>query len=108
MKLTPNRNISNIEGDAALPRKNGELVFHEAWERRAFALAVVLCEQGHYQWDEFRDYLIAEIGAADEAKAESPDTSFPGYYEHWLASFEKVLIEKGICTPDQLPSKTTK
>ena len=59
MNLTPNRNISNIEGDAALPRKNGELVFHEAWERRAFALAVVLCEQGHYQWDEFHDHLIA-------------------------------------------------
>ena len=108
MSSTPNRKISNMEGDPALPRRNGELVFHDAWERRAFALAVVLCEQGHYQWAEFRDHLIAEIGAADEGEVESPDTSFPGYYEHWLASFEKVLVVKGICTPDQLSPKTSK
>ncbi len=102
MKATPNRKISNMEGGAALPRKSGELVFHDAWERRAFALAVALCEQGQYQWDDFRDHLIAEIGAADAARADTPDASFPGYYEHWLASLEKVLIEKGLCTQDQL------
>ena len=107
MKHSPDRKISNMEGDSALPRKSGELVFHDTWERRAFALAVALCEQGHYQWDEFRDHLIATIGAADEAQVSDPDTPFTGYYEHWLASFEKVLVEKGICTPDQLPSKTT-
>ncbi len=102
MKPTPNRKISNMEGDAALPRQSGELVFHDAWERRAFALAVALCEQGQYQWDDFRDHLIAEIGAADTARADNPDAPFPGYYEHWLASLEKVLIEKGLCTPGQL------
>ena len=102
MKPTPNRKISNMEGDTALPRKSGELVFHDAWERRAFALAVALCEQGQYQWDDFRDHLIAEIGAADATRADNPDAPFPGYYEHWLASLEKVLIEKGLCTHDQL------
>lgn len=102
MKPTPNRKISNMEGDTALPRKSGELVFHDAWERRAFALAVALCDQGQYQWDEFRDHLIAEIGTADAAQADTPDAPFPGYYEHWLASLEKVLIEKGLCTQDQL------
>ncbi len=102
MKPTPDRNISNMEGDAALPRKSGELVFHDGWERRAFALAVALCEQGQYQWDDFRDCLIAEIGAADAARADNPDAPLPGYYEHWLASLEKVLLEKGLCTQDQL------
>ncbi len=102
MKHTPNRKISNMEGDSALPRKSGELVFHDAWERRAFALAVALCERGHFQWDEFRDHLIAEIGAADQAHANDPDAPFSGYYEHWLASFEKVLLEKGLCSRDQL------
>ena len=102
MRHTPNRNISNMEGDSALPRKSGELVFHDAWERRAFALAVALCEQGHFQWDEFRDHLIAEIGAADQARTNDPDAPFSGYYEHWLASFEKVLLEKGLCSRNQL------
>ena len=102
MKPAPNRKISNMEGDTALPRRSGELVFHDTWERRAFALAVALCEQGQYRWDDFRDHLIAEIGAADAARADNPDAPFAGYYEHWLASLEKVLIEKGLCTPDQL------
>ncbi len=102
MKPTPDRKISNMEGDTALPRQSGELVFHDAWERRAFALAVALCEQGQYQWDEFRDHLIAEIGGADKTQADKPDTPATGYYEHWLASLEKVLLEKGLCTPDQL------
>lgn len=104
MTQTPDRRISNMEGDSALPRKSGELVFHDAWERRAFALAVALCEQGHYEWDEFRDHLIAQIGAADATRSEQPDAASPGYYEHWLTSLEKVLIEKGICPPDQLPA----
>lgn len=107
MKPTPDRKISNMEGDSALPRKSGELVFHDVWERRAFALAVALCEQGQYQWDEFRDHLIAEIGAADKAQADKPDTPVTGYYEHWLASLEKVLIEKGLCAPDQLRAGET-
>jgi nitrile hydratase accessory protein len=102
MKPTPDRKISNMAGEAALPRKSGELVFHDAWERRAFALAVALCEQGQYQWDEFRDHLIAAIGVADEAQADKPDTPVTGYYEHWLAALEKVLIDKGLCTPDQI------
>ena len=56
--------IAEMPGEASLPRRSGELVFHDQWERRVFALAVALCEQGHYSWDEFRDHLIAEIGAA--------------------------------------------
>ena len=108
MTRTPDRSISNMEGASALPRKSGEMVFHDAWERRAFALAVALCEQGHYRWDEFRDHLIAEIGTADAARSADPDAAFPGYYEHWLASLEKVLIEKGVCSRDQLPISNAK
>ena len=36
----------DIEGSAAPPRANGELVFAEPWESRAFAMAVALCEAG--------------------------------------------------------------
>lgn len=87
--------IANMPGSSALPRRSGELVFHDDWERRAFAIAVALCEQGHYDWDVFRDELIAEINATGET-AEQPDPSAPGYYEHWLASLEKVLAKTGL------------
>jgi nitrile hydratase accessory protein len=101
--------IAEMSGTAAMPRKSGELVFHDPWERRVFSLTVALCEQGLYQWDEFRDRLIAEIAAAERmAGTDASHSSRPGYYESWLAAFEKLVIEKGICTPEQLNTLTAK
>ena len=98
--------IAEMGGAAALPRKSGELVFHDPWERQVFALAVALCEQGLYQWDEFRDRLIAEIAAEAAGNTEDPSSPRPGYYEHWLVAFEKLVTEKGICPPEQLSTLT--
>ncbi|MGH7965531.1 MAG: nitrile hydratase accessory protein [Candidatus Binatia bacterium] len=98
MPRPTNQRIANMNGTAALPRKSGELVFHDLWERRVFALAVALSERGLYTWDEFRDHLITEIAAAEQNKetdAAHPPPE-PGYYESWLAAFEKLLVEKGI------------
>ena len=90
--------IARMPGMAELPRRSGELVFHDEWERKAFAIAVTLCEQGLFPWDSFRDHLIAEIDATGESR-EHPNPEAPGYYEHWLASLEKVLMDLDI-TPD--------
>jgi nitrile hydratase accessory protein len=62
-----------------------------------FALAVSLCEQGSYQWDEFRDHLIAEIATAEKAAGpNAAPASLPSYYENWLTAFEKLLAKKGL------------
>ena len=87
--------ISTMDGNAALPRRSGEMVFHDEWEKRAFAIAVALCEQGHYDWEVFRQQLIAEIDAVNESP-ETPDPSAPGYYEHWLAALQNVLTKTGL------------
>lgn len=103
-----NDHIANMDGVAALPRKSGELVFHDPWERRVFALAVALCERGLYQWEEFRDRLIAEVAAAERTAGTGATASpLPTYYEHWLAAFEKLLSEKGICIPEQGNARLT-
>lgn len=94
--------IALMPGREALPRRSGELVFHDAWEKRAFAMAVALCEQGHYPWRDFQARLIAEINAAAEDPYH-PDPGAPGYYEHWLASLEKVLADCGLVERDELP-----
>jgi len=100
--------IAEMSGAAALPRKSGELVFHDPWQRKVFSLTVALCEQGLYHWDEFRDRLIAEIAAAERVASTDASPSSPSYYESWLAAFEKLVIEKGICTPEQLHALTAK
>ncbi len=91
--------IADMTGAEALPRRSGELIFHDDWERRAFALAVALSEQGHYEWEDFRRQLIATIASQIDS-GETFDPSAPGYYEHWLAALEKTLVRIGMISPD--------
>lgn len=81
--------MTRLLADLDVPRSNGELVFSAPWESRAFGMAVALHEQGAYDWDAFRDRLVAEIGATE------PDDG-SGYYERWLAAFERLLIDRGL------------
>ena len=87
--------IADMSGLEALPRRSGELAFHDEWERRVFALGVALCEQGEFIWDDFRQHLIASIAASGETP-ETADPDAPGYYEHWLRALERTLTEKGV------------
>ena len=86
------RQVSDMHGNAALPRKSGELQFQDPWEGEAFAMAVVLCEQHLYEWSEFQERLIAEIASADQPAS----ATGPTYYESWLTAFEKLLDAKSI------------
>jgi nitrile hydratase accessory protein len=83
--------IAEMAGTHALPRKSGELVFHNEWERRAFAIAVSLAEQGQFEWREFQQQLIESIAEAERRDPQNPSR---GYYESWLVSLEAVLRKK--------------
>jgi nitrile hydratase len=90
------REIANMQGATAVPRKNGELIFSEPWEGRVFAVAIVLNGEGAFPWEEFRQRLMAEVNSVD-CKSDPA----PGYYEHWLAAFEQLLLKKGIMTLEE-------
>jgi nitrile hydratase accessory protein len=91
----------DIEGPAAPPRSNGELVFAEPWEGRAFGLVVALHEAGHFTWRQFRSALIARI-AAWEASAQSESWH---YYHHWLGALEDVLARNGTVLTDEITAR---
>lgn len=97
------RHVADMEGTTALPRQSGELIFQDPWEGSVFAMAVALCEQGLYQWSEFRDHLITEITAAERPEI-SPE-SRPTYYECWLAALEALLLERGILTKAKIDTR---
>jgi nitrile hydratase accessory protein len=100
MTNEPSQDISNMDGAAALPRSNGELVFEAPWEGRAFGIGVELNESGLYPWRTFRDGLVREI---DQDQANGQTAS---YYEVWLTTLEKLLIDKGVLTPEELEERT--
>jgi nitrile hydratase accessory protein len=76
-----------------LPKEKNGPVFAEPWEAQAFALAVKLCEQGHFTWKEWATTLGHELRAAAE-RGEPDDGSH--YYHHWLAALERLATEKGL------------
>lgn len=87
---------------AALPRRNGELVFAEPWEGRAFGLAVALNEGGIYDWSDFSDKLIEET-AADEQQG-----IHVNYYQRWLRALERLALDHNLLTPAELETRTQK
>jgi nitrile hydratase accessory protein len=80
--------------DAA--RLDPDHVFSAPWEARAFAIALKLSESGHFSWDEFRERLIAEVGASDRVRARDGTSDHGEYYEHFLSALEHLLQDKGI------------
>jgi nitrile hydratase accessory protein len=82
-----------------LPRDEGGPVFAEPWEAQAFALAVKLCEQGHFTWKEWAAALADELKAA-ATRGEPDDGS--RYYQHWLTALERLVTAKGLSDPATL------
>ncbi|HLH40674.1 MAG TPA: nitrile hydratase accessory protein [Bryobacteraceae bacterium] len=83
----------NFADTAKLPRDEGGPVFAEPWQAQAFALAVKLSEQGYFTWKEWAEELAAELKSA-EARGEPDDGTH--YYEHWLATLERLVTRKGL------------
>lgn len=81
-----------LDGPGAPPRSNGELVFAEPWESRAFGMAVALHDAGAFDWPAFQAALVARI-AAWEADRSGDETW--SYYVHWLGALEDVLVADG-------------
>ncbi len=95
---------ANLTGPGALPRKNGELVFNEPWESRAFGMAVALCERKLFDWEEFRQRLIAEIASWEREHSAGAGYN---YYERWVAALEKLLADKGLCAKAEVDRRAT-
>jgi len=100
---SPQRRIADMEGNTALPRQSGELVFKDPWEGEAFAMAVALCERGEYPWSDFRRQLITQITAAEQPHI--PPETRPTYYECWLAALEALIIEKKILAKKKIDNR---
>jgi len=99
------RLVADMDGTAALPRKNGELVFEAPWESQAFGLAIALYERGHYDWEEFRGRLISEIG--DWERSEEDEREVWDYYRRWLASFEALVKDRGLLSEQEIEERTS-
>ncbi len=84
------------------PRADGVLQFSREWERTAFGVALALSRDGHFEWEDFRQRLIATISAWESEHA-TDDPSW-NYYDQWLAALESVVVSSGLAAEEELAS----
>jgi nitrile hydratase accessory protein len=82
------------------PRTEGALQFSHQWERTAFGVALALSRDGHFEWEDFRQHLIAAIGDW-EGSHEINDPSW-NYYDQWLNALEALVVAAGLARPDEI------
>lgn len=77
----------DVEGDAAPPRRNGELVFDAPWQGRAFGICVALLQRTGSTWDDFRPHLVAALAAQGDDGA---------YYDAFGVALETFTASLGL------------
>ncbi len=78
------------------PEKN-EPVFHERWEARVFALALVMFAWRKWNLDTFR-YEQENMPPAEYLRM--------SYYERWLSSLTELLVKRGLATRAEIENGT--
>jgi nitrile hydratase accessory protein len=91
-------------GIAAPPRLNGSLVFAEPWESRVFGITMALHEAGRFEWEDFRQRLISDIKAWEDAH---PDGEGFSYYEQWLAALQSLVCDRELVSHDDFDARVT-
>lgn len=92
-----------VDGPAAPPRDNGELVFAAPWESRAFGLAFALSDQGLFTWEEFQQALITAIRSWEQHHAPGECWS---YYRCWLQALESLVAERKVVTVAEVDARS--
>jgi nitrile hydratase len=85
--------LGGMHGFGPVVPEPDEPAFHADWERRAFALTLAMGAWGRWNLDRTR--WTRELMPPAEYLATT-------YYEHWLFGLEKLLVDNGFVTADEL------
>jgi nitrile hydratase accessory protein len=94
--------VTHMTGETAPPRRNGELVFAEPWQSRAFGIAVALHGNGAFPWSEFQRRLIDAVAASPPDEGADPTET---YYRQWLAALERLVVEYGLVSEPEIEDR---
>jgi hypothetical protein len=76
----------DIDGPAAPPRRNGELIFDAPWQGRAFGMCVAVLEREGLGWDAFRAHLVPTIERMPDAD----------YYDQFAVALDAFIQHLGL------------
>ncbi|WP_420548402.1 nitrile hydratase accessory protein [Curvivirga sp.] len=85
-----------------LPKDEEGPVFAEPWQAQAFAMAVKLCEDGYFTWQEWVEEFSQQIKKAQAAG--DPDLG-DTYYLHWINCLEEMVASKNMVSLGDMQSR---
>jgi len=88
--------LGGMDGFGPIAPERNEPVFHDEWERRAFALTLAMGYYGLWNIDMSR-YARERMDPAAYLRS--------SYYEHWLHGLETLLVEQGLITREELDAR---
>lgn len=83
----------------SIPNECGDPVFAEPWQAQAFAITLSLHQRGVFTWTEWAETLGSEI---KNARAAGDPDDGSTYYNHWMATLERLVTEKGLASTEML------
>jgi nitrile hydratase accessory protein len=99
--LAVDRRVADV-----LPRRSGEPLFRAEWERRAFGAAIAMVEKGLVPFDDLRWRVTASITTWERANLGHEETF--NFFERWLLAFERLLIDRGVISREELNERAAK
>ncbi len=102
-KFEHHATTSMIGSKDAPPRLNAQILFSREWEGRAFGIALALSKQGHFEWEDFRQQLIASISEWEGEHAKD-DPSWD-YYQRWMIALERVLVDRKLVSTHEIEKR---
>jgi hypothetical protein len=82
-----NTELPDVDGAAAPPRRNGEILFEAPWQSRVFGLCAAIVETCfNGDREPFRQQLIGAIAA-------EPDRP---YWDSWTVALQRLVLEAGL------------
>ena len=88
--------MGGMDGFGPVEREADEPIFHDEWERRAFALTVAMGFYG--RWN---------IDASRHARENREPLGYlrDSYYERWLYGLETLLEQNGLVTREEIAAR---
>ncbi len=85
-----------LDGPAALPRRNGELAFDAPWQSRIFGVTAALVETGLLDWPDFQAALIGRIARPDAG----------AYWDAWAGALGDLCQARGLVSGEDWDRRT--
>jgi nitrile hydratase beta subunit len=89
--------LGGAHGFGPVAPERDEPLFHAGWERRAFAITLAMGATGAWNLDMSR-----------QARERIPPADYlaSSYYEIWLKGLERLLLEKGLVSEEELATSS--